>query len=122
MPVGRVEILDGFEFEAGGVDFLFDGGQFLEGPQLVRVAGQAPAAVVADGLVAGLVAARGAEIIHQMDDQMRAAALFGEAVMLRVELVAVKAESEFHAHNHRRKRGYKFNTETSPPRLGLPLW
>jgi hypothetical protein len=31
-----------------------------------------------------------------MDDEMRAAALFGETIMLRVQLMPVKAEAEFH--------------------------
>src|SRR5882724_3073579 len=31
-----------------------------------------------------------------MNDQMRATALFGKAIMLRVELMAIKSESEFH--------------------------
>ena len=101
VPVRGIEIFNGFEFETGGVDFFFDRGEFLKRPELVRVAGQAPAGVVADGLVAGLVAARGAEIIHEMDDEMRAAALSGEAIMLRVELMAIKSESEFHGCDDR---------------------
>jgi hypothetical protein len=32
-----------------------------------------------------------------MDDEMRAAALFGELKMVAVKLVAVKSESKFHA-------------------------
>jgi hypothetical protein len=31
-----------------------------------------------------------------MNDEMGAAALFGETIMLRIELVAVKSESELH--------------------------
>ena len=31
-----------------------------------------------------------------MDDEMRAAALSGEAIMFRVELMPVKAKAEFH--------------------------
>jgi len=31
-----------------------------------------------------------------MNDEMRAATLFGEAIMIRVELVAIEAETEFH--------------------------
>src|ERR1035437_498666 len=34
-----------------------------------------------------------------MKDQMRAAALPGEAIMLRVELVAIKSESKFHGQH-----------------------
>ena len=96
MPVRRIKIFNGFEFESGGVDFFFDGGKLLVSPELVRVAGQAPAGIVADGLVAGLIAARGTEIIHEMDDEMRAAALPGETIMFRVELMPVKSKSEFH--------------------------
>jgi hypothetical protein len=96
VPMGRVEIFNGLQLQPGGINFLFDGGELLEGPEPVRVAGQAPARVVADRLVPGLVAAGRPEIIHQVDDKMRAAALFGEAVMLRVELMAIKSQAEFH--------------------------
>ena len=116
VPVRRVEIFNRLQFEAVGVDFLFDGGEFLERPELVRIAGQAPAGVVADGLVAGLVAARRAEIIHEMDDQMRAAALLREAVMLRVELVAIKSKAEFH-FCHDWANGNGLQSRFSPSRL-----
>src|SRR5215471_9847162 len=92
----RIKVLDGFQFEACLIDLLLERGQFLETPELVRVAGQPPAGVVADGLVALLVAARGAEIIHQMNYQVSAAALPGEAVMLGIELMFVESETEFH--------------------------
>ena len=97
MPVGRIKILNRLQFQAGGVDFLLDGGQFFVRPKPVRVPGQSPAGVVADRLIAGLVAARGAEIIHEVDDEMRAAALSGETVMLRIELMAIKSQAEFHS-------------------------
>ena len=43
------------------------------------------------------VAARGTEIIHEMDDEVRAATLPGEAEMFRIKLVPIEAEAEFHA-------------------------
>ncbi len=89
VPVRRVKILNRLQFEAVGIDFSFDGGKFLKCPKFVGIASQPPAGVVADGLVAGLVAARRAEIIHEMDDEMRAAALLREAVMLRVQLMTI---------------------------------
>ena len=91
-----IEIFNRLQFEAVGIDFLPDGGQFLERPKLVRIAGQAPAGVIADGLVARLVAARRAEIIHQVNDQMRTTTLPGKTEMLRVELMTVETEAEFH--------------------------
>ena len=96
MPVRWVEIFNRLQFETVGIDFLFYGGDFIERPEFVGVAGETPAGIVAAGLVAGLVAARRAEVIHEMNDKMRAAALLGETVMLRVELVPVKSEAEFH--------------------------
>src|SRR5689334_1921062 len=92
----RVKIFDGFEFETGGIDFPFEGGEFLASPEFVWIASQAPASIVADGLVAGPVAARGAEIVHEVDDEMCAAALPREPIMLAIELVAIKSEAELH--------------------------
>ena len=39
---------------------------------------------------------RGTKIVHEVNDEMRAAALPGKVIMLRVELMAIKSESEFH--------------------------
>ena len=110
MPVCWIKIFNRFQFESGGVDFFFDRSQFFKRPELVRVAGKSPTGVVADGLVAGLVAARGTEIVHEMDDQMRAAALLGEAIMFRVELMAIEAQSEFHGRNY---RAFEVRSKTS---------
>jgi hypothetical protein len=50
------------------------------------------------------------KIVHQMDDQMRAAALFRKAIVIAVELVTV--ESEFHGNSR---------AESDPAALeGLP--
>jgi hypothetical protein len=94
--MGRVEVFDGFEFEARAFDFPFEAGQFVERPKLVGIAGQAPPLIVADGLIAGTVGAGGAEVIDQMDDQMGAAALARETEMLVIQLMPVEAEAEFH--------------------------
>ena len=81
--------------------------------------------VVADRLVAGPVAARGTEIIHQMDDEMRATALLGEAVVLRVKLMAIKSQTQFHVRRWfddgmRLARTACFTDETySGSRLGV---
>ena len=96
MPVRGVEVLDCFQFKPGGIDLLLDGSQFFVGPQLVRVAGQTPAGIIPHRLIAGLIAAGRTEIVHQVDDQMRAAALFGESVMFAVQLMAIEPKSEFH--------------------------
>ena len=56
VPVCRVKIFNGFQFKAGGVDFLFDRGQLFVSPEFVGIAGQPPAGIIADGLVAGLIA------------------------------------------------------------------
>ena len=129
MPMGRIKVFNGFQFQSGGVDFFFNRGQFLAGPKLVRVARQSPAGVVAHRLVvhppqfipptiathgflistavrnggdgcyggrAGLVAARGPEVIDQVNDKVRATALPGKAVMFRIELVPIKSKTEFH--------------------------
>jgi hypothetical protein len=52
--------------------------------------------VIAQRLVARPVVARGFEIIDQVDDQVCAPALPGEAVVIAVKLVAVESEAEFH--------------------------
>ena len=78
------------------VDLLLQRRQFLVGPELVRVAGQSPAGIVADRLVARLIAPRRAEVVHQVDHHVRAAALPGELIMLRIELMTIQAQSEFH--------------------------
>ena len=109
MPVRRIKIFNRFEFKSGDVDFLFNRGKFLVSPELVRVAGQTPAGVVTDRLIAGLIAARGAEIIHEMNNEVRAAALPGETIMLGVELMAIKSESEFHLENY---YGFKARSKT----------
>jgi hypothetical protein len=52
VPVGRIEILDRLDLQPGRVDLPPERGQLLIGPQPVRIAGQPPAGVVADRLVA----------------------------------------------------------------------
>ena len=84
MPVGRVEVLDRFEFQPSRVNLPFQSRQFLAGPLFVRITGQSPAGVITDRLVAGLIAAGRAEVIHQVRHDVRAAALPGKAVVLLV--------------------------------------
>lgn len=96
VPEGGIEILDGFEFEVMGFDGLAEAGEVIECPKFIGVTGEAPAGVIAYGLVAGLVATGGAEVIDQVDDEVGAAALFGEAEVVIVQLVFIEAEAEFH--------------------------
>jgi len=49
VPMGGIEIFDGFELESGGVDFLAQRNQFCERPEVVRIAGPAPTLVSAGG-------------------------------------------------------------------------
>ena len=94
--MGGIEVFDGFEFQAGSVDLPFQSSQLLVSPQLVRVAGQTPAGIIAHRLIARVIAARGPEVIHQVRHDVRAAALLGEAIMLFVQLVAIESEAEVH--------------------------
>ncbi len=95
VPMRGIEIFDRFQFEAGGVNFALQRRQFFVGPEFVRIAGQSPAGIVAARLIAELVT-RGAEVIDQMDHQVRAAALPGEAKMLRVQLMTIESQAKFH--------------------------
>ena len=96
MPVCRVKVFDAFQLQPGGVDLLLQGSQFFVCPEFVGIARETPARVIAHRLVARMIAARRAEIIHQMHDDMRAAALPCELIMVRVKLVAIKAQAKFH--------------------------
>ena len=113
-PQCQVPVLPGSLFCGGcgtallgsdGADSLSLGDQStrLENDELFSV-GDWPtirtAGIVAAGLVAGLIAAGRAEIIHQMDDQMGAAALPGKTIMFRVQLMAVETEAEFLPTDH----------------------
>src|SRR5262245_11432397 len=96
MPMGGIKILNGRQFQSGVVDVLAERSQFFVRPQSVGIAGQSPAGIITDRLIPGLVVARRAEVIDEMNDQVGAAALSGEAVMLRVKLMAIEAKSQFH--------------------------
>src|ERR1035438_1051439 len=96
VPMRRIEILDGFEFRSGSVDLPLQSGQFLVSPQLAGVSGQAPTGIIAHWLIARLIAARRPEVIHQVRHDVRTAALFGEAVMLFVQLMAIEGEAKVH--------------------------
>src|SRR5205823_6677255 len=51
VPVRRVKILNGFEFEAGRVYIASKDCQFVQGPELVGIAGSAPTGIGASGLI-----------------------------------------------------------------------
>jgi hypothetical protein len=94
--VRRVKILDRFQFQPGRVDLVFYRSNFRVSPGLVSVAGQAPTGVISNGLIARAVAVRRTKIIHQVNDQVRAPALPGEAKMFFVQLVPVEPQPKFH--------------------------
>src|SRR5581483_3520975 len=89
VPMSRIEILYRFEFQAGGIDLTFYFKDLLVGPQSFRIPGQAPTRVVADGLVTRSIAARRTKVVDQVNDQVGAATLPREPVMLLIQLVAV---------------------------------
>jgi hypothetical protein len=96
VPEGGVKVFDGFQLEVMGFDGLAEAFKVIEGPEFIGVTGKAPAGVVTDGLVTGLVAVGGAEVVDQVNDEVGAAALFSEAEVVVIELVFIEAEAEFH--------------------------
>ena len=95
VPVRGIEVLDGVPAQAGGLDFAAQFHEIGDLPDFVGVARQAPAVETADGLVLrGLVAL--VEVVDQVHDEVRRAALDGEVVMLAVEHVSVESKAEFH--------------------------
>ena len=72
MPVGRIKVLDGFDVQPVRGGFRLSAREFLKRPELVGIARQPPAGIIAERLIAGLVAAGGAKVVHPMHDQMRA--------------------------------------------------
>jgi hypothetical protein len=97
VPVGGVEVLDGGELEALGFDIAADLDQFGRGPEELGIAGEAPGPGFATGrlIAAGVVAAL-IEIVDEVDDEVGAAGLTREGVVLGGEHVTVEAESEVH--------------------------
>ena len=96
VPVGGIEVLDRFEFQSGGVDLAAECDQFLDGPELVGIAGEAPALFGAGRLVVARVVRARLEIVDQVDHNMRGAGLPRELIVLRRQHVAVEAEAELH--------------------------
>lgn len=97
VPVGGVEVLDGGELEALGFDFAADPDQFGGGPEALGIAGVAPGlGFAAGGLIATGIVAALVEVVDEVDDEVGAAGLTGEGVVLGGEHVTVEAESEVH--------------------------
>ena len=96
VPVGGIEVFDGLQLEAGGFDLAAEGDELLQRPELVGIAGEAPATIVARGLIVVVLLGATAEIIDEVDDQVRGAGLTRELVVLAGEHVAIESETEFH--------------------------
>ena len=96
VPVGWIEILDGLEGEACSFDLAPQGDEFVEGPEPVGVAGQAPAAIGAGGLIVVHAMSPVSKIIHEMRHDVRGSGLARELEMLAREHVAIEAEAELH--------------------------
>jgi hypothetical protein len=93
--VSRIEVFDGLDFQAHRSSGFFEGGEFFECPNFIGITGEAPAGVIAHGLVAGAIAG-GAKVVYEVNDQVRATALFGELEVFAVQLMPIESKSEFH--------------------------
>ena len=96
VPVGGVEVLDRFELEAGRVDLAAQGDQLVDGPELIRVAGQAPALLGAGRLVVARIVRARLEIIDEVGHNMGGPRLTRELEVLRRQHVAIESEPELH--------------------------
>ena len=102
VPVGGIEILDGFEFQACGLDLFAQPDQLIGSPELVRIAGNAPGLVfAAGGLVPGGVGLALFEVVHQVNDHVRASSLNRERVVFVVQHVPVETQAKFHIYSLR---------------------
>ncbi len=102
VPVGGIEVFNGFKLEPGGFNLLAQGDQLGGGPEFVWVAGDAPGLVFAScGLVLRGVGFALPEVVHQVNNDVRATGLNGEGVVLVVQHVPVKAQTEFHDFSQR---------------------
>ena len=99
MPVGGIEVLDGFEGQVGGFDVAAQLGEFGGSPEFIGIAGEAPAEVGADRLIFDVVVVAAAKIVDEVCDDVGRAGLLCEGEVLRREHVPVESEAEFH---HRR--------------------
>ena len=86
VPVGRIEVFDRFELEAGGVDLALERDQLVDGPQLIGIAGQAPASLGAGRLVVARIVRARLEIVDQVDHNMSGPGLPRELEVLRVSM------------------------------------
>ncbi len=111
MPASGVDVFDGFEFQALRIHRPFEVGKLLVGPELIGVAGAAPAFVSSGGLVAGRIIAAVFEVVDEVRHEVRCPALAGEAEVVRIEHVTIKAESELH--------GAALNTGEAEPRVKI---
>ena len=96
MPVRRVKIFNGLQLQAFGLQVLAQGDEFRRRPELAGIAGQAPAALGAGGLIVARIVRATFEVIHQMRHNVRGARLPRELKMLAREHVPVKSEAQFH--------------------------
>lgn len=96
VPVGGVKVLDGLEFEAGGVDFFAQGQQFCQGPELVGIPGQAPALFRAGGLIIPGIVSAAFEVIHQMSDNVRGPGLPRELKVIAGKHMPIQTKAQFH--------------------------
>ncbi len=74
----RVEILDRLELEPGGLDVASNLDEFLERPELVRIARETPTPVRAGGLVVGPAVPAAFEVIDEMSHDVGGASLARE--------------------------------------------
>ena len=93
VPMRRIEVLDGCQFEPRRINFTTKCCQFRIRPKVVRVTGISPPVFVSDRLIGPSICIRLGEIVYQMNNHVRAAALPGELVILRIELVPVKSKT-----------------------------
>ena len=98
MPVGGIEILDGVQFQTVGIDVLSQCRQFFIAPKLRGVPRAAPPGLGSHRLVLP-IAAPLVEVIHQMNDYMRATTLPRKTKILRREHVTVQPQTEFHGRS-----------------------
>ena len=97
VPVGGIEVFNGLKLEARGFNLLAKGDELGGGPEAFGIAGHAPGLVfAAGGLVLGGVGFALPEVVDQVNNDVRAASLNGEGVVLVVQHVPVKTETKFH--------------------------
>ena len=90
MPVCGIEILDGRQHQACIFDVLAKFFQFINSPELLRIAGHSPGLILGAGrLIVARIRGAFVEIIHQVDDHMSAACLPRKVVVFACQHVPV---------------------------------